>query len=90
MKSILALALLAGFAFADMDEAKELFDEAKCMECHNLSDFGGETSKAKDYHQVYAKVDACQRGSDAQWFDEDSEMVADYLNQTFYHFKKIK
>lgn len=88
MNYFYSLAFLPLFALADMQEAKEMFDEAKCMECHNISDFGGSTSKAKDYHQLLAKVDACQRGNDAEWFDEDSGMVADYLNKVFYKFKK--
>ncbi len=78
--------LLSSFVYAD--EAKELFDEAKCMECHNNSDFGGDTSKSKSYKEVHDVVIACQMNNDAGWFDEDSELVTDYLNNKFYKFKK--
>lgn len=75
-------------AFADDSEGKELFDEAKCMECHNKSDFAGSTSKVKTFHQMDGAVDACQINNNAEWFDEDRKMVSDYLNETFYKFKK--
>ena len=72
---------------ADVSEGKELFDEAKCMECHNNSDFAGDTSKVKSFHQMDGAVDACQVNNNAEWFDEDREMVSDYLNETFYKFQ---
>ena len=86
MKTIVLVALLSTMSAAD--EAKEMFDEAKCMECHNDSDFGGDTSKSKTYKEVNDIVIACQTNNDAGWFDEDSELVTEYLNTKFYHFKK--
>ena len=75
---------------ANAQEGKELFDEAKCMECHTQSDFAGQTSKAKNFRQMDRAVDACQFNNNAEWFDEDREMVSDYLNDTFYKFEKEK
>ena len=78
--------LLSSSVYAD--EAKEMFDEARCMECHNDSDFGGDTSEAKSYEEVHNLVMSCQMNNDAGWFDEDSQLVTDYLNDNFYKFKK--
>ena len=94
MNKTIKMAILAtGFLFAtasfaaDAENGKELFNEAKCMECHNSEDFDN-SKKVKDYHTLVGRVDACQRGNDAGWFDEDTEDVAEYLNKTHYKFKK--
>ena len=76
--------------FSDTSEGQELFKEAKCMECHNNSDFAGSTSKVKNFHQMDGAVDACQINNNTEWFDEDKKMVSEYLNDTFYNFKKEK
>ena len=87
--AILATGLLfstASFA-ADIENGKELFNEAKCMECHNSDDFD-HSKKVKDFHTLEGRVDACQRNTDAGWFDEDTHDVASYLNETHYKLKK--
>ncbi len=87
--AILATGLLfssASFA-ADIENGQELFNEAKCMECHNSDDFK-HSKKVKDFHTLEARVDACQRNTDAGWFDEDTNDVATYLNETHYKLKK--
>ena len=73
---------------ADIHEGLEMIQDAKCMECHNEEDFGTADSKAKTASQITSKVDACQRANDAEWFDDDTQTVSDYLNQTYYKFKK--
>jgi len=86
--TLLTVTLLsATAAFGGAEEGKEMFDEAKCMECHNSEDFKA-SKKVKDFHQLEARVDACQRNSDAGWFDEDTHDVATYLNKAHYHLKK--
>ena len=74
--------------FANDSDAKELVGDAKCMECHNSSDFGGKTSKVKTLKKLHSQVAMCQQMNDAEWFEEDSKMVSDYLNNHFYHLKK--
>lgn len=73
--------------YADMMKGEKLFDNAKCMECHNVEDFKNKTiRKSKTFAQMKGKVSACQIQNDAQWFDEDEHEVAKYLNQKYYHF----
>lgn len=92
MKFSKAGLLIAGLimttaAFGGVEEGKEMFNEAKCMECHNTSDFSNST-KVHSFKQLEDRVQACQLNSDAGWFDEDVTDVADYLNHDFYKFKK--
>lgn len=75
------------YADADMVRAKQLFDNAQCMACHNVEDFKDKTiRKSKTFEQMKGMVSACQIQHDAQWFDDDEHDVAKYLNQAFYHF----
>jgi len=93
MKRIVKTTLLLGAllfstnAFADEDEGKELFEEAKCMECHNNEDFDN-SKKVKTFHQLEGRVQGCQLNTDAGWFDEDTHAVAEYLNKEHYKLKK--
>ena len=72
---------------ADMQEAETLISQAKCMECHNTEDFAN-SKKVKTKKQLNGRVQGCQLNNDAGWFDEDTEDVATYLNDKYYHLKK--
>ena len=74
-------------AFADAEEGKEMFAEAKCMECHNTEDFSN-SKKVHNFKQIEKRVEACRINAGIGWFEEDVTSVADYLNQEFYKFKK--
>ena len=93
MKNIAKTALLltallsSSTAFADAAEGQELFEEAKCMECHNAGDFKN-SKKVNNFHQLEARIDACQRNTDAGWFDEDTTSVAEFLDKKYYKLKK--
>jgi len=82
-----ATLLFSTAAFAGAEEGKELFEEAKCMECHNNEDFDN-SKKVKNFHQLEGRVQGCQLNTDAGWFDEDTHDVATYLNETHYKLKK--
>ena len=86
--TVLMSVLIAGSLLqADMEEAKELFDEAKCMECHNNQDFQHREKKVNSYKKLSNSVKACALNSDAEWFDEDADSVTNYLNYKHYHYK---
>lgn len=73
--------------YAEMMKGQKLFDNAKCIECHNVEDFKDKTiRKSKTFAQMKDKVSACQINNDAQWFDDDEHDVAKYLNQEYYRF----
>ena len=73
--------------FADAEEGKEMFTDAKCMECHNNEDFT-DSKKVHDFATLEKRVRACQLSNSIQWFDEDVTSVAEYMNEEFYKFKK--
>ncbi len=74
-------------AFGDAEEGKEMFVEAKCMECHNNEDFS-ESKNVHNFEQIEKRVRACQLSNSIQWFDEDVISVSEYLNEDFYKFKQ--
>ena len=84
---IIAGLLFSTAAFGGVEEGKKMFNEAKCMECHNTADFA-DSKKVHNFKHLEQRVQACQLNTDAGWFDEDVTDVADYLNKDFYKFKK--
>ena len=90
MRRIMMIALAVFFCtcgYAEPIKAKQLFDKAKCMECHNVEDFKNKMiRKSKTFEQMKGMVSACQIQHDAQWFDDEEHEVAKYLNKEYYHF----
>lgn len=90
MTRIIAIAIIVffyTFGYADMASGKKLFDNADCVACHNVEDFKDKTIRnSKTFAQMKDKVSACQIQNGAQWFDEDEDTVARYLNQEYFHF----
>jgi len=73
---------------ADQEEAQEMFNEADCMSCHNPEDFSPAERKKKTFKQLHASVQACQQANDAEWFDDETEEVAKYLNKKYYKYEE--
>ena len=81
--------LMSSFLFAsEHKEAKELFDEAKCMRCHNTNDFTARKDGVNSFKQLHKSVQACSRNTNAGWFEEDNHNVSRYLNHEHYGFKQ--
>jgi hypothetical protein len=70
-----------------MEEAHELFDEAKCMKCHTKSHFKDRPERVNSYKKLSKSVHSCAVNSNAGWFEEDESLVTDYLNHEYYHYK---
>jgi mono/diheme cytochrome c family protein len=87
-------ALAEPFPKADPQAGKKLFDDAKCMACH-AQRFGGDGSslftraerKVKSADALLKQVRACVTQLNVQWFPDEEEHVAAYLNQRYYKFK---
>ena len=80
--------VLSSLLQADMKEAEALFDEAKCMECHNNEDFKNRADKVNSFKKLEKSVNACSSNTDTGWFEEENEDVAAFLNHKFYHYKQ--
>ena len=85
--------LAAPFPKADPAAGQKLYDEAKCSACH-AQRFGGDGRSAytrsdrrvKNPDALAKQVRACVTQLNVQWFDDEQENVAAYLNQRYYKF----
>lgn len=94
----LALGLMAPMAHAepfaqgDAGIGKQLV-EKHCISCHAGS-FGGDGSgiytredrKVKNAQGLLQQIRTCNTNIGLQWFEDDEQNVARYLNQNYYHF----
>jgi cytochrome c2 len=103
MKSTLALiigaalanaALAAPFPKADPAVGAKLFNEAKCNGCHaqrlgadGSSIYTRPDHKVKSADALLKQVRACATQLNVQWFPDEEEHVAAYLNEKYYKFK---
>lgn len=75
-------------AFAPMAiaESGEELHAAECTQCHGSSVYTRPDRKVKNMSQLNAQIMRCSTMLNKQWFDEDVQAVADYLNKTYYRF----
>jgi mono/diheme cytochrome c family protein len=97
--AIVSVLILAGSALAepfpkaDPKAGGKLFADAKCMACH-AQRFGGDGSgiftrperKVKSADALLKQIRACVTQLNVQWFPDEEEHVAAYLNQRYYKF----
>ena len=91
---LVGAALGAPFPQGDPKAGKTLFDTAKCGACH-VSRMGGDGSrmftrperKVASAEALRKQVKFCAAQVGAQWFPDEEEHVAAYLNQQYYKFK---
>ena len=84
----------APFPKGDPKTGKVLFDKARCDACH-ASMMGGDGARlfTRPDHKINSadallkQVKFCAAQVGAQWFPEEEEHVAAYLNQQYYKFK---
>lgn len=86
---LLSILFLNISLFAKHEDAKELFTEADCMSCHNPEDFAKRQNKVNSFKKLHKAVDACRFTNEAQWFDDESLDVTNYLNDKYYRFKIV-
>jgi len=87
-------ALAAPFPKGDPKTGKTLFDKAKCDACH-ASMMSGDGSKlfTRPEHKIKSadallkQIQFCTSQLGVQWFPDEEEHVAAYLNQQYYKFK---
>jgi cytochrome c2 len=101
MKLLLAIMLWAAgaaiaepFPKADAGKGQKLVTQSKCNACH-VSIVGGDGTaiytradrKVKSASGLLSQVRTCNAMLGTNWYPEDEENVAAYLNQTYYKFK---
>ena len=92
--SLLAVATLSGTAYADAMRGKKLHDQ-QCIACHasrfdnNGADIYTRSDRRVNSLEALRKqVNRCKDNLSITWFDDDVNDVVEYLNATYYKFKK--
>ena len=70
------------------EEGKELHNESSCMRCHGSEMYTRDDRKALDYSDLKRQVSFCSNNLSTGWFPEEEELVVDFLNKTYYQYKK--
>ena len=91
----LGLLLVAGTGLAqaaDPQRGKTLHDK-HCISCHSGMVGGDGTllytrknRRVKSFDELIAQINRCDQSLGLQWFPDDVQDVAAYLNQAFYKF----
>ncbi|OOZ35729.1 cytochrome c [Solemya velesiana gill symbiont] len=71
----------------DADTGKELVNE-NCYSCHGNDVYTRGNRMVQSRVGLSKQVRRCKLSLGLQWFDEDVENAAEYLNLKFYHFNK--
>jgi hypothetical protein len=89
-----ASALANPFPKADPQQGEKLVNESKCNVCHvrlvggdGTAIFTRSDRKVRTAAGLLSQVRTCNTMLGTNWFPEDEENVASYLNQTYYKFK---
>lgn len=95
MKSIPLLAFLllfAGAASAEITEQTSIIEHGKelhqeyCYKCHTDAVYTRENRFIKTRKALSTQVERCKNNTGAQWFDEDTAAVVEYLDDRYYKF----
>jgi mono/diheme cytochrome c family protein len=89
MRIILSLLLfmISPLQAEDMEHGKKLHEE-HCTRCHAPNIYTREKRIVNSYAELSERVRQCELSNELTWFDEEINAVVDYLNSTYYHFKK--
>ena len=71
----------------DAAHGKALHDE-KCMGCHDVRQYTRPNRIIHTFPDLHARVEFCDTASKANFSFDDIDDVVEYLNNTFYKFKK--
>ncbi len=80
------LALAAGLAQAvDLEAGREQYEE-HCTSCHGTDVYTRANRMVKNRQGLSAQVQRCQIALNLNWFEDEVENTAEFLNREFYHF----
>lgn len=71
----------------DIEAGKEQLSE-HCTACHGSELYTRSDRRVSNRTGVSTQVQRCQLALNLNWFDDDVENTAEYLNIEYYHFKK--
>lgn len=90
--SLLGIAALAGLAplvgvAADAKHGKTLHD-SRCTSCHDSSVYTRPDHKIRSLDALRHQVTRCSQAAGANWSASDISDVVQYLDQSYYRFKR--
>jgi hypothetical protein len=92
---VLALPLGLPALAADAAAGGKLVEEKKCETCHHNKTLGDAKAiylrkdrRVTTWEKLKAQVAACNSELNLQMFPDDEEHVSEFLNQTYYKFRK--
>jgi len=71
---------------ADINHGKSLH-QANCTSCHDDSIYTRKDRRINTRGALDLQIRHCEQALSLQWFDEDVDDVAAYLNDSYYKFK---
>lgn len=83
---LLPLFFVSPFSFAEEHPGKLLHIQVNCMRCHTSMPY--DVEKTKTYPALVSRIGQCNNGLKLGLFDDEIEDLADYVNQTYYHYPK--
>ena len=78
--------LLSPYAAASDDDDVDFMVAEKCTACHESEVYTRQDRKVKSLEQLGSMVRACSTQTGAQWFDDEVEIVIEFLNKHYYKF----
>lgn len=75
-------------ADADDEESGAALHKDNCARCHDDAFYAKPDSRMKDYAGLHKMVGMCDAQLGTELFPEELEKITDYLNSSFYKFKK--
>jgi len=83
---------LSGLSFnilADesLDQGKAL-TEKNCQNCHQSEVYTRKDHRMTSLTSLETQVGRCEKSLGLQWFNEDIENTAKWLNHSYYHFEQ--
>ena len=89
---ITAFILVGGLSTAiaeaqDSAAGKALVDK-NCYACHGTEVYTRQNRMVQNRQSLSTQVQRCELSLGLQWFEDDVENAAEYLNKSFYHFGK--
>lgn len=72
---------------ADIAAGKKQHQQ-NCLSCHGSEVYTREDRRVQSRKGLSAQVQRCQLSLNLNWFDDEVENTAEYLNREYYHFNK--
>ncbi len=87
--NLIAAITVGGFITASVqadDSDVDFMVQEKCTSCHESAVYTRPDRRVHSLQQLSAMVRACNTETGAQWFDDEVDLVIDYLNRQYYKF----